>query len=172
MVTFQKRTLLVLVAIISFSTFMVFFTNSVFAGKENSPLVQPEKFFYLTQQPVRGDNVLDQCAVGYHFAHVWEIRDFSNLTYDTTLGYTTSESGVAPPAEFGWVRAGWHGPTCEDFPGEPDAVAWSQADERMGPGGMIEPRQLFDQPAELRIEGWDFHHHPCWVPVRVWCVSD
>lgn len=159
-------------SIILLTVIMVVITNPVLAGKENSPLVQPEKFFYLTQEPVLGDNVVDQCAEEYHFAHVWEIRDFSKLTYNTELGYTTSESGFAPPAEFGWIRAGRHGPTCEDFPGEPHAIGWSQAEDRMGPGGIIEPRQLFDQPAELRIEGWNFHHQPCWHPARVWCVSD
>lgn len=147
---------------------MVFFTNPAFGKSKN----ESGKSYYLTSHEVQGDNVLGQCAEGYHFALVWEILNFSELTYDTELGYTTSESGVSAPIARGWVRAGWGGPVCEAIPGEQDA-AWTQAEERMGPSGTLNAWFLFEEaPPELKREGWLFHWNPCWEPLRVWCVSD
>ena len=54
--------------------------------------------FYLTEAVVQGDQPITACAAGYHFASFWEIADPSNLKYNTTLGYTWSDSGQGPPA--------------------------------------------------------------------------
>ena len=54
--------------------------------------------FYLTQTGFTGSQALTACANGYHMASLWEILDPSNLRYNTTLGFTTQDSGFGPPS--------------------------------------------------------------------------
>jgi len=70
--------------------------------------------YYLSRADVAASAAPFACAPGYHFASIWEIRDTSNLQYDTTLGATHDDSGEGPPQgqgasgnSFGWVRTGW-----------------------------------------------------------------
>src|SRR5258708_6276766 len=63
--------------------------------------------YYLTRGTFQGNAVLTACAGGYHPASLWEIRDTSNLQYDTSRGVTQADSGSGPPSEaWGWIRTG------------------------------------------------------------------
>ena len=124
-----------------------------------------KKSYYLTSQEVLGDDVLFQCRRGFHFASIWEIRDTSNLKYNTRRGYTTEESGFGPPAGVpGWLRSGLNdGRTCEN---------WTAAEGFLGPIGQVAPWELYELPHDQGGDGWDLNYHPCWEPLQVWCVSN
>src|SRR5512133_3687902 len=62
--------------------------------------------FYLTKTSHNGAEALTACAAGYHMASFWEIRDPSNLRYNTAYGYKTDDSGLGPPTAGGWIRTG------------------------------------------------------------------
>ena len=68
----------------------------------------PRRSFYLTQTGYNGSQALTACAEGYHMASFREIRDTSNLSYDTQLGFTQDDFGLGPPGGFaGWIRTGY-----------------------------------------------------------------
>ena len=126
-----------------------------------------EKSFYLSAEPIAGDKVLFQCEKKFHFASIWEIYNFSGLTYDTELGYTTESSGFGPPeGEPGWVsagnNAGWA--SCEN---------WTTTAE-MGTFAMVAFWEIMDWGGDSMHpgDGWFIEHNPCAEPIRVWCVSN
>lgn len=63
--------------------------------------------FYLTTTDFDGRLAAGACVEGFHMASIWELLDFSSLTYETSLGETLTDSGTGPPKGFNaWVRTG------------------------------------------------------------------
>lgn len=146
------------------SAFVLMLAVPVFGGAEKAPFV---KSYYLSVEPVAGDVVLFQCTERYHFASIWEIRDTTRLTYNTTLGFTTESSGYGPPeGERGWISGGnndrWA--SCEN---------WTTDAESMGTFSELVFWEIMDWGGNSNQgDGWFTEHHYCGDPIRVWCVSD
>jgi hypothetical protein len=137
----------------------------------------PSRACYLTKQTYDGSQALTACAVGYHMASLWEIREPSNLRYDTVLGLTTDDSGSGPPTDklaFGWIRTGSSAATSGNL-AVANCNAWtSNASTDFGAavalsadwGGLSNPVGPI-APWESIVFNCDNHHH-----VRVWCLQD
>jgi hypothetical protein len=128
----------------------------------------PRKF-YLTQTAHDGAQALSACAEGYHMASIGEIRDTSNLRYDTDLGVTAPDSGFGPIVDFGWIRTGTN-PLTANVPGVANCGAWNVA----VPGAFgtrVEPFSGWNS-AGITTSPWTPATHPCNSLSRVWCVQD
>jgi hypothetical protein len=55
----------------------------------------------LTIESFDGGQVLTACTSGYHTADIFEIRETSVLSYNTTLGQVQAEAGTGPPVGVG-----------------------------------------------------------------------
>jgi len=109
-----NQNLIVLLAImlvaIGLVGFLIWNPQKAAASSVLSPLASSASMrqFYLTKTGSEADEALTMCASGYHMASLWEITDPSNLKYNTTLGYTTADSGQGPPTSYsGWIRTGY-----------------------------------------------------------------
>ena len=60
--------------------------------------------YYITPGAFLGAEAKWACASGYHFASFWEILDPSNLKYNSTLGFTSDDSGHGPST---WASSNW-----------------------------------------------------------------
>jgi hypothetical protein len=143
----------------------------------------PRRAFYLTPLTYDGAQALNACAAGYHMASMWEIVDPSNLRYDTTLGFTRSDSGFGPPSapgDFGWVRTGRIGD--DDLAaGGSNCFNWTQSapsaiGTRVSLGGGLSSQHYWDSATEVtRISPWLAEAAHCDGTdgaTRVWCVQD
>jgi len=141
---------------------LMFFATDLAAQRSGGPPFV--KSYYLSMDPVTGDQVLFQCADGYHLANIWEIYNMSSLSYNAQLGQT-DDSGVGPPEGVrGWMATGspvWA--NCEN---------WT-AIEGAGVFGELQLGRLMDWGGQPNItDGWMIEHHPCNHPIPVWCASD
>ncbi len=137
--------------------------------------------FYLSLYAATGAGAGTMCAEGYHFASLWEIADPTNLTYNTSLGITSSDSGAGPPSELivrpsitpitasGWVRTGY---IAEDanVAGQANCEAWS-SDSSADSGTVVHLDS--DWAGGVQDIGvWNAEARTCNTSVRVWCVQD
>lgn len=82
--------------------------------------------YYMSTGFFQGDQVLTACEPGFHTASLWEIFNFSVLTYDTSLGFTTPDSGFGPPSSlFAWIRTGSGSNSVTGSPGVDNCNAWT-----------------------------------------------
>src|SRR5262249_30720228 len=129
--------------------------------------------FYLTKNGYNGTEALTACAAGYHMASLFEIRDPSNLRYNTDLGLVFHDSGFGPPANFfGWIRTRTDGPFDIPNPGQGNCDLWT-----VGGGGAFGTAvMLSDQWGDLTkvnvATPWLAFAEQCSLPFRVWCVQD
>jgi hypothetical protein len=137
--------------------------------------------YYLTQSGFTGGQVLNACAAGYHTASWIELSDLSNLSYNTTLGPTTVDSGFGPPGHLpglGWVRTS-HTSFNHEGVGSNCAVdenaAWVSSDAAhygtvmtfaVGVAQGSEPHLQYVQNGRV------FLPRQCSVAHPVWCVQD
>ena len=131
--------------------------------------------FYITKKPVEADEAPTACAVGYHFASLWEIADPSNLQYNTSLGLTSADSGAGPPTTIqrvairGWVRTGYSA-SSSGSAGQANCDAW-----RSGPlvvSGTVASLPSDWAGGEQDIGVWNVDTKACDTSARVWCVQD
>ena len=131
--------------------------------------------FYLTQGTFNGAEALTGCVVGYHMASIWEIFDFSNLQYNSTLGLTHADSGFGPPSgnfedTSGWIRTGGFA-TQSNEPGT-NCLAW-QTDDSNVQGTAVFLRGNWPVIGSTSIiDPWASGIAPCSNELRVWCVQD
>ena len=137
--------------------------------------------YYLTQSGFTGSQVVNACAAGYHTASWIELSDLSNLSYNTTLGPTTVDSGSGPAAHIhglGWIRTG-HPSANHEAVGSNCAVAedatWVSSDSAhygtlmtfaLGIVQGNEPHLQYVQNGRI------FLPRQCSVASPVWCVQD
>ncbi len=139
--------------------------------------------YYLTTSVYEGDaptgsdgNGAGVCAAGYHFASMWELLNPSNLRYNTSLGYTTDDSGQGPPSNVrGWVRTGNVSNSTNGTVGTDNCDNWTTNDPG-GSGGQKGPQAKFNSNWDTAgtFPGWVVAHNisGCGNLVSVWCVED
>lgn len=127
--------------------------------------------YYLTKSAYDGDGAdgAGVCASGYHFVSLWEILDTSKLEYNTTLGYTTDDSGQGPPTDAqGWVRTGYNSDNSMTM-GKGNCNAWTN--NTSGYGTVAWPVNDWAGGTQ-DVHVWDTGPSLCNVSGRVWCVED
>lgn len=132
-----------------------------------------ERKFYLTQGTFTGSQALTACAVDYHMASLWEIFEFSNLKYDTTLGLTPEDSYLSsgpPRGEFGFIRTGPSSSTSA-ISGEDNCDLWTNGTSAER-GSVVMLTSAWDSATVSPTDPWFSRTLPCDADVRVWCVQN
>lgn len=126
--------------------------------------------FYLTTTTVLGNAATTACAAGFHMASLWEIHDVSTLQYDTSLGFTATDSGSGPPASIaGWIRTGV--PSFSNtVPGNANCTSWTSNSAAQN-GTRVNLQPQWALAAEF-VTPWDATVQACGTTSRVWCVED
>lgn len=130
-----------------------------------------EKRFYLTRTDHEGNDALDACVDGFHFASVTEIIDVTSWTYDPVLGPTKDDSGKGvPDLTWGWVRSG-----SDSSPGR-NCSAWT-SNEFGDEGTVAEVLTVVDfDNAEFNYFPWKITEGgffgQCQGSIPVWCAED
>jgi hypothetical protein len=167
-----------LLAVFVCLTYLAWGEGIALAAKDQAPsavngLVRLRQY-YITADTHNGANTLSACADGYHMASLWEIYDTSNLSYNTSLGKTSGDSGFGPPTEGpAWVRTGWYDTQSDqDSSGIANCVAWtSEADDMYGSVARVQPDWENDHGPYL-YPNWQTWTNTCDTSTRVWCVED
>lgn len=126
--------------------------------------------FYLTKTAYNGANVLSACAPGYHMASMWEIKDTSNLRYNTVLGFNMTDSGFGPPVFPGWIRTGYtseHSNTA----GHCNCDLWTSVSDS-GFGTVVSLQSLWHLGPASTVDPWVAGTEDCASHTAVWCVQD
>lgn len=132
--------------------------------------VKVRRLFYLTTSTVAGNAAITACAAGYHMASMWEIFDVSTLEYNTSLGYTATDSGSGPPASIaGWIRTGVPSFT-NTVPGNANCNAWSSNNAAHN-GTRVNLQPQWASASEFTAP-WDSTVQACGTTSRVWCVEN
>ncbi len=130
----------------------------------------PARLFYLTTTAVVGSSALTACAAGFHMASMWEIFDVSTLRYDTSRGFTASDSGEGAPASIaGWIRTGVPSFT-NTVPGNANCNSWT-SNNAANNGTRVNLQPQWSLAAEF-VTPWDATVQACGTTSRVWCVED
>jgi hypothetical protein len=118
-----------------------------------------------------GAEALQACADGFHMASIWEILDVSNLRYDTTRGFITTDSGFGPPSGvFGWVRTGW---TPEvGSTGSANCDAWRSNNPGYSGTAIELPNDWENISLGIEIGSWIAGTMQCDTEAGVWCVQN
>lgn len=165
---FRKNSIAILLVTVALSVLAPQVVRAQVVNPNNA--VRTARKFYITPNQYSGRQALTACAAGYHMASLWEIFDFSNLRYDTTLGVTQADSGFGPPNFSGWIRTGFFD-TGSSTPGVGNCQAWTSNNNSdqgtiVGIGGFN-----WDSPS-TRVSPWSAATRPCDAPISVWCVQD
>lgn len=166
-----KNAAFALVSLIILVTAIAVLMPFVSRGQVKPLKHDPRRSFYLTQTGYNGSQALTACAEGYHMASFWEIRDTSNLSYDTQLGFTRDDSGLGPPSGFaGWIRTG-HDANEVPTVGLGNCQVWTSA-ASTDFGTSVRPPSIWNSANVTVIAPWEAFVFPCDSNVRVWCVQD
>ena len=177
--TKQLATLLTVgILLAAFTGYLVMSQRPVTASDQQNSLASSigMRQFYLTKNIYKGaeatgtdGNGAGVCAVGYHFASMWELLDPSSLIYNTFLGRTYADSGQGPPSgQWGWVRTGYDS-SSTDTVGTGNCDSWtSTAGIRAAPQAKLD--YSWDTPGTF--PGWDIENTYCDLNKFVWCVED
>jgi hypothetical protein len=126
--------------------------------------------FYLTTTTHLGNAATTACAAGFHMASMWEIHDVATLQYDTTRGFSATDSGSGAPASVaGWIRTGVPSFT-NTVPGNANCNAWTSSNAAHN-GTRINLQPQWSEPADFTAP-WDATVQACGTSSRVWCVED
>ena len=138
--------------------------------------------YYLTKDTFDGASALTACAAGFHMASLFEIFDPSALVYDTTLGFTSADSGSGPPARVtdpdtgfivvGWIRTG-EGTFGAGVTGVANCNAWtSNSHSDVGSTSRLSSNWLDAGHSLSTVSPWQPVNTYCDGTTRVWCVQD
>ncbi|MBN1537611.1 MAG: hypothetical protein JW908_12815 [Anaerolineales bacterium] len=104
-------------------------------------------------------------------ASMWEILDPTNLEYDSSLGWMTSDSGSGPPsAYYGWVRNGYNNASSTN-PGSGNCFSWTTGSDMYYGTRVRLPTNW--TTAAVQSAPWEADAEACNSTVtHVWCVED
>jgi hypothetical protein len=131
-----------------------------------------QRRYYLTKTTHNGSQATGACAVGFHFASLWEIYDPSVLEYDFMQGKTENDSGQGPTGvNGGWIRTGAASASSSGPVGFLNCNAWTTS---LGSGSYAElhPGAGWDSEPATRSGPWSTEARSCGLPLFVWCVED
>jgi hypothetical protein len=158
------------------------FATGTGSQASTAPSAYSLRKFYLTKSKVTGSGALSACSAGYHMASFWEIMDVTNLQYDTSLGYTSDDSGSGPPTTGadGWIRTGAMSFTKGLNIGMANCSAWTSASDNdngsvvgLNAGWVSGIATNAVKIAPWWIAELDNGFPPlCSVPHRVWCAQN
>jgi len=121
--------------------------------------------YYLTKTGYDGAHALTACTGGYHMASLFEIVNPSQLSYNTSLGFTEADSGQGPPNAGGWVRTG-------EPANSENCKAWTTfSSSDNGPSLYVPVASSWRSPA-IEATPWDTIFISCDSDSAVWCVQD
>jgi hypothetical protein len=133
----------------------------------------PRKF-YLTQDQLTGSQALTACADGYHMASLFEIFDFSNMKYDTTLGlqFTFQDSVSGPPTGVrGWIRTNYASSGQAQIAGQDNCFTWtSNSSSDYGTAALLNSHWAI--PPVTSMDPWLSSLVTCDTSHLVWCIQD
>jgi hypothetical protein len=125
--------------------------------------------YYLTELTHNGAEALDACALGYHFASMWEIAAPSNLKYNVDLGHQWGDAGQGPPSgRVGWVRTGYLDSTGVT-PGRANCDVWT-SDSGIDDGTVAILNSNWTASVEMGV--WAVYAYDCAQKHQVWCIED
>lgn len=141
-----------------------------YALSASSVITPTLRRYYLTINAYNGAQALTAGAPGYHMSTLWEIFNVSTLRYDTSLGYTTTDSGQGPAwGQFGWFRTGSPsnganslGANCNAWTSNSSALTGTAVSLQMAFGGSV---TYLDAP-------WALSTFSCNSLLPVWYVQD
>jgi hypothetical protein len=141
--------------------------NAAATAKSTAPV----RGYYLTPGTFDGSHALGACVAGYHMASVYEVRETSNLRYDTNLGVNEADSGLGPPTlHTGWIRTGFN-PLVNAGAGFDNCNAWTS--NSAGDNGTNVYLELdFIGSASTGTAPWFGQSSFCSSVLPVWCVQD
>ncbi len=148
--------------------------NAASAVTANSVLTPTLRKYYLTTNIYSPTQSLTACAVGYHFASLWEIFNMASLQYNSSLGYSGVDQGSGPPEEYqGWVRTGINGNSLlANNPGNANCGAWTSNSATVT-GTTVYLPSFWDQVVPNRsILPWVGLAPTCNTTKPVWCIQD
>jgi hypothetical protein len=126
--------------------------------------------FYLTTNTHYPPQAPSACATGYHFASLWEMADPSNLKYNTSLGYTTADSGQGPQTYLdGWVRTGY-GSNGQNTAGKANCLNWTNNTSSSYGTTVKLPDDWAGGYQDIGV--WAVDTAQCSTAWRVWCIED
>lgn len=127
------------------------------------------KKFYITKSPVQGSSAATSCASGFHMASIWELWNPSMLTYDISLGETSSDSGQGPPNSYsGWVRTGGFSSGI-DPAGTANCSAYTTS-SGASKGTIVNFRSNWT--TSNTVGPWEASSVACNAAARVWCIEN
>jgi hypothetical protein len=144
---------------------------------DGSVLTSASRKYYQTNTNFTGGQATTACASGFHMASIYEILNISLLTYDTTLGCTTEDSGSGPPATTGgWIRTGFIATDLTSGPGASNCLAWSSNSPNDSGSIATLPHHWDPTPGVAgsisTVAPFVGSTAPCSAPQAVWCVQN
>jgi len=150
-----------LVGLIAIAALIAFCATTWAAPKERPADVGQS--FYLTNSPTLGAFDPDLvCVDGYHMASLYELKNPSEMHYDTNPVYSLilDDSGSGAPVLNGWIRSGRDAST-----GQNCSVWLSEHQNSMG--------QVVQPTFTTTVFGtWGLSSAPCNTLHYLWCISD
>src|SRR5215470_19805110 len=141
--------------------------NAAATAKSTAPV----RGYYLTRGTFDGSHALSACVAGYHMASVYEVRDPSNLRYDTNLGVNEDDSGLGPPSlHTGWIRTGFNA-LVNIGAGFDNCNAWT-SNSAADNGTNVYLELDFLGSASTGTAPWFGQTDFCSRAVQVWCIQD
>ena len=128
--------------------------------------------YYVTTGLFAGDQALTACDKGFRMASLWDIRDTSNLKYETGKGVSLADSGGGPPTGVqGWVRTGFQAGAGNDA-GQANCNAWTSSSSGDFGTTVQLPIDWTAVPPVTLISPWVGGTRLCDDPQPVWCMKD
>ena len=147
-----------------------------FSGAATTMSTALARHYYLTKANFNGNQTLNACASGSHFASFAELSNPAVLTYNKTLGRSAADDGAGPPSDaFGWVRSGYASNAAASSGYPTNCALWtSGAGTDYGEVGVIYPEANVPGGAETVVIF--ANNGTCdnsqGVNIGVWCVEN
>jgi hypothetical protein len=133
------------------------------------------KRYYMSTDFFQGNQALTACEPRFHMASLWEIFNFSVLTYDTSRGFTSPDSGFGPPSSlFAWIRTGHGSNSVTGNPGVDNCEVWT-SNSATANGTVASPVSPWVNEVvagNALVLPWRGVTSTCNANWPVWCVED
>lgn len=133
------------------------------------------RLYYMSTDFFQGNQTLTACEPGFHMASLWEIFNFSVLTYDTSRGIVSPDSGFGPPSSlFGWIRTGFGSFSTTGNPGQDNCNVWTSnsASHNGSVASPVSPWVNESVAGQALVLPWRGLISTCNANWPVWCVED